>query len=100
MPLARLLDTTCHTTVHAGPHTAVRRIKLRPHDHEWKSELGKVGVRQSDGQGGRVGDAPRAVGAPSGLRRQVLAPTPFAKFAKSRSTLLPLLPHRRPESTA
>jgi hypothetical protein len=26
--LARLLDTTSHTTVHAGPHTAVRRVEL------------------------------------------------------------------------
>ena len=27
--LARLLDTTCHTTVHAGPHTAVQRVTHR-----------------------------------------------------------------------
>ena len=38
----------CHTTVHAGPHTAVRRIKLRPCDQRGKAELSKVGIEQSN----------------------------------------------------
>src|SRR5208283_3037891 len=100
MTLARLLDTTCHTTGHAGPHPAVRRIQLRAHDHRRKPEPRKVGIRQSERESGRLREPPRAVRATRGLRRQVLAHTPFAKFAKSRSTLLPLLPHHRPESTA
>jgi hypothetical protein len=32
--------------------------------------------------------------------RQVFAHAPFAKFAKSRASPLPLLPHHRPKSTA
>ena len=100
MTLARLLDTTCHTTVHAGPHTAVRRIKLRPHDHEWKSELGKVGVRQSDGESGRVRNPPGAVRTPGRGCREVLTDAPLAKFAKPCPSALPLLPYHRPKSTA
>jgi hypothetical protein len=61
---SRLPRLPCHTTVHAGPHTAVRRIELRPHDHGGKPELGKVGFRQSNGQGGRVRNPPRAVRTP------------------------------------
>jgi len=41
----------------------------RPHDHRRESELSKVSIRQSDGQCGRVCDAPRAVRTPGGLRR-------------------------------
>jgi hypothetical protein len=29
----RVAPPPLHTTVHAGPHRAVRRIELRPHDH-------------------------------------------------------------------
>jgi hypothetical protein len=68
---------------HAGPHPAVRRIKLGPYDQRRKPELGKVGIRQSKGQGGRVWDAPRAMRTAGSLRCQVLAHIPFAKFAKS-----------------
>ena len=72
----------------------------RPHDQRRESELGKVSVRQSDGQGGRVGEAPRAVRTAGGLRRQVLPHTPFAKLAKPRPAPFPLLPHHRPKSAA
>src|SRR6266851_4747307 len=33
---------------HAGPHPAVRRIKLRPYGHRRKSEPSKVGIGQSN----------------------------------------------------
>jgi len=39
-------------------------------------------------QGRRIGDAPRAVRTPGGLRRQVFAHAPFAKFFESRSSAL------------
>src|ERR1700674_4274379 len=44
----RVARLPCHTTVHAGPHTAVRRIKLGPHDHGWKPELGKAMARAGE----------------------------------------------------
>src|ERR1700730_5800424 len=37
---------------HAGPHPAVRRIKLGPYDHGRKSELGKVGLGKAMVKGG------------------------------------------------
>ena len=33
-----------HTTGHAGPHPAVRRVELGHYDHRRKPECGKVGV--------------------------------------------------------
>ena len=87
-------------TVHAGPHTAVRRIKLGSHDHGWKSELRKVGVGQRDGECGRISDPPRTLRTAGGLRRQILTDAPFAKLAEPRSSTLPLLPHHRPKPAA
>src|SRR6266566_6513379 len=86
----------CHTTGHAGPHPAVRRIKLRPHDHRRKADLGKVSIWQSKAQSRRVRDPPRAVWATGGSRRQILVYVPFSKLAESCSSTLPLLPHHRP----
>src|ERR1700756_1982542 len=80
----------CHTTVHAGPHTAVRRIELRPHDHGWKPELGKVGFRQSNGQGGRVRNPPRAVRTPGSGCREIFTDAPLAKFPKPCPSSFPL----------
>ena len=85
---------------HAGPHPAVRRIKLGPHDHGGKPKSGEVGIGQGNVQSGRVRESPGTVRTPGGLRRQVLADTPFAKLAKSCPSALPLLPHDRPESAA
>ena len=89
-----------HTTVHAGPHTAVRRIKRGPYDQGRKPELGKVSIRQSDGQGGRVREPPRTVRAPGRFRREVLTDAPFAQLAEPCPSTLPLLPHHRPKSAA
>jgi hypothetical protein len=74
------------------------RVRIRrfgglsqPHDHRRESELGKVSIRQSDGQGGRVGDAPRAVGTPGGLRRPIFNPCCF-RYSESSSTVIPSTP--------
>ena len=50
MTLARLLDTTCHTTGHAGPHPAVRQVKLSVSREFGKSERREESVRESDVQ--------------------------------------------------
>ena len=52
----------CHTTGHAGPHPAVRRDELRPHDHRRKAEACKGGIRQGNGHSGRVRNPPGAMG--------------------------------------
>src|ERR1039458_4838288 len=72
----------------------------RPHDHRRKPELVKVGIRQSDGESGRVRNPPRAVRTPGSLCRQVFTDAPLAEFAKTCPSALPLLPHHRPKSTA
>ena len=48
-------------TVHAGPHTAVRRIQLLGADQLWNPERSEVGVGQCDMQARRFGEPPRAV---------------------------------------
>src|SRR5882762_8358488 len=53
----------CHTTGHAGPHPAVRRVELTMNSEFGKSERGKVSVGQSDFQRWRVHKVPRSIGA-------------------------------------
>ena len=75
------------TTVHAGPHTAVRRIKLGPYDQGRKPELGKVGSGQGTGHSGRVREPPGTVRTPGGLCRQVLSDAPFAREKRLQAKL-------------
>ncbi len=88
----------CHTTGHAGPHPAVRRIELKPYDQGRESKRVEVGSWWRKVQSWRVRESRRAVRTAGGLRRQVFAHTPLAEFFESRPSPFPLLPHHRPKS--
>ena len=88
----------CHTTGHAAPQPAVRRIETGPYDHGRESKRVEVGIGERKGHRRRVRDSPRAECSAGGFGRQVFAHTRFAEFFEPRPSALPLLSHHRPES--
>jgi len=87
----------CHTTVHAGPHTAVRRLERSTDSQSLNPKRVKVSMGQRDGECRTVRQPPRTMSAARGLRGQIFAHTPFLPFREPYRSPLPLLPNRRPE---
>src|ERR1019366_6965239 len=67
-----------HTTGHAGPHPAVRRVELSEHSQAWNPERVEVSIRQRDAERGRVRQPPWAEGTTRRLSGQVCTHTPLA----------------------
>ena len=63
MTLARLLDTTCHTTVRTGPYTAVRVGYAAAIVQRWKSERFEVSIGKPHREGFGPGQVPGAESA-------------------------------------
>src|SRR5882762_7159351 len=81
----------CHTTGHAGPHPAVRRVELTLSRELGKSERGKVSVGQSDFQRWRVRKVPRSIGATRRFRGVLRSDAALAELPISCGSPSPLL---------
>src|SRR6516225_440492 len=65
----------CHTTVHAGPHTAVRWVELSIAEQLRNPERGEVDIGQGKRKTGGCGKIPRTVGALDRANGQVFLHT-------------------------
>src|SRR5882762_6337443 len=90
----------CHTTGHAGPHPAVRRVELSMSREFGKPERGEVSVGQSDFQRWRVRKVPRSIGATRRFRGVLRSDAALAELPISRGSSFPLLPNHRPKSAS
>src|SRR5437899_6998902 len=80
----------CHTTGHAGPHPAVRRVKLTMNSKLGKPERGEVSVRQSDVQRWGLREVPRSIGAARRFRGVLRSDAAFAELSISGGSSFPL----------
>jgi hypothetical protein len=88
----------CHTTGHAGPHPAVRRVELTRSGELGKSERGKVSVRQSDFQCCRYSrGATDHRSCPRCARSPAPAMPRLRKLATPSGSPFPLFPDHRPD---
>src|SRR5713226_7859515 len=90
----------CHTTGHAGPHPAVRRVELTMSRELGKPGRGEVSVGQSDVQRGGLREVPRSIGTARSLRGLLRSDAALAEFSISCGSSFPLFPDHRPESTS
>ena len=82
----------CHTTVHAGPHTAVRWVELSRAEQLGNPERSEVGIRQCKRQSRRVGEMPRTVRTLDRTNGKILVHTPSGQLGEPYRTAFPLLP--------
>ena len=87
----------CHTTVHAGPHPAVRRVELPSDSQSRNPERVEVSIGQRNLKCRAVRQPPRTVSAARRLGGEIFAHSPFPQFSKSNRSPVPLLPDHRPE---
>src|ERR1017187_8458346 len=69
-----------HTTVHAGPHTAVRRVELSPDSQSRNPKRVEVSIRQRNPKCRTIRQPSRTVIAPRRLSGEVFAHAPFPQF--------------------
>src|SRR5260370_30159409 len=74
----------CHTTGHAGPHPAVRRVELTVSREVGQAEGGEVSVRQSDFPRLSVREVPRSIGAPGRFAGPLSSASPASEPALCR----------------
>ena len=82
----------CHTTVHAGPHTAVRRVELSSSEQLGKPERGEVGIGQGERQSGCGGEVPRAVRSLNRTNGKIFPHTPSDELRIPHWAAFPLFP--------
>jgi len=81
-----------HTTVRAGPHTAVRRVELSSAEQLGNPERREVGIRQCKRQSLRVGEMPRTVRTLDRTNGKILVHAPPGQLGEPHRTTFPLLP--------
>jgi hypothetical protein len=82
----------CHTTVHAGPHTAVRWVELSRAEQLGNPERSEVGIGQCKRQSRRVSEMPRTVRTLDRTNGKILVHTPSGQLGEPYRTAFPLLP--------
>ena len=89
-----------HTTVHAGPHTAVRQVERSANRQSRNPERVEVSIRQRQRQARAIGKVPRTMGAARRGGGEAKIDAPLPQLDEPHRPALPLLPDHRPQPAA
>src|SRR5713226_3057949 len=98
MTLSRLLDTTCHTTVHTGPYTAVREVAPLLLNQRRKTERFEVSLGKPHMEGLGERQVPGSAAAAGHVGRQSRSHPQYQQCSPATANGFPLPPQSTTQS--